>query len=161
MISKHQSAEVYAREINEETTLELFLHGHMYGCKYEASRPVAEALYFAPHFGYSIADAYPGIHRGISYIASIKRVEVVSTFAELVNMTKEIRKGMWYRQNAPLLAPLRKWTDWKIGRRVTFLYLGEPHLVFNPPVQKENLQKGKGWLSRRTFSFDDLFKAWS
>jgi hypothetical protein len=33
-------------------------------------------------------------------------------------------------------------------------------LVFNPPVQKENLQRGSGRLSKRFFSFDNLFAAW-
>jgi len=40
------------------------------------------------------------------------------------------------------------------------LLLGAPRLVFNPPVKKGNLQKGTGWLSRRFFSFDELFAAW-
>jgi hypothetical protein len=39
------------------------------------------------------------------------------------------------------------------------LLLGEPRLVFNPSIRKERLQKGKGWLSRRFFSFDELFAA--
>jgi hypothetical protein len=36
----------------------------------------------------------------------------------------------------------------------------QPRLVFNPPISKDLLQKGKGYLSRRTFSFDELFDAW-
>jgi hypothetical protein len=39
------------------------------------------------------------------------------------------------------------------------LLLGESRLVFNPPVWKENLQSGKGFLSRRFFSFDELLEA--
>jgi hypothetical protein len=50
MIKQSHSVEVYAREINEPTTLNLFLKGRVYTCKYEASSRLAEALYFAPHF---------------------------------------------------------------------------------------------------------------
>lgn len=155
-----ESTEIYAREINEETTLELFLHGHMYGCKYEASSLLPEALYFAPHFGKYIASYYPGIHYGVSYVAAISDIKVVGSFAELVEATKTVRGSLWYRNNAPLIAPVRKWPDWKKAGRISFLYLDQPRLVFNPPVRKEKLQKGKGWLSKRVFSFDEFFQAW-
>src|SRR5262249_51652744 len=53
MIRTNDSVEIYAREINEEVTLALFLKARMYGCNYEASSRLPEALYFAPHFGRS------------------------------------------------------------------------------------------------------------
>jgi hypothetical protein len=40
------------------------------------------------------------------------------------------------------------------------VFLETPRLVFNPAIKKTNLQSGSGWLSRRTFSFDELFQAW-
>jgi len=49
--------------------------------------------------------------------------------------------------------------DWVDCRR-SFLFLDEPRLVFNPPIKKEKLQEGKGWLSKRVFSFDAFFEAW-
>lgn len=51
MITKTEPLEIYAREINEPVTLELFIKGQIYGCVYEKRNKVAEAQYFAPHFG--------------------------------------------------------------------------------------------------------------
>jgi hypothetical protein len=158
MIPNTESVEIYAREINEEKTLTLFLHGRMYGCDYEASSQLPEALYFAPHFGQAIASEHPGIHVGISYLARIKNVEVVETFAELCEVTASVRGKVWYKNNANLIKLVKDWR-WDKCRR-SFLFLEEPRLVFNPPIQKDKLQKGKGWLSRRVFSFDNFFEAW-
>jgi hypothetical protein len=38
--------------------------------------------------------------------------------------------------------------------------LGQPRLVFNPPIGKKYLQPGSGFLIKHFFFFDDLFKAW-
>jgi len=158
MIPKSESVEIYAREINEELTLALFLHGHMYGCDYQARSRVSEALYFAPHFGQAIAANHPGIHVGISYLARIEQVVVVESFQELCAAAVEVRGKAWYRGHADLIKFVRTW-GWDNCRR-SFLFLGQPRLVFNPPVKKEMLQAGKGWLSKRVFSFDTLFEAW-
>lgn len=158
MIPQTESVEVYAREINEEKTLALFLHGQMYGCNYEASSRLPEALYFAPHFGQEIAANHPGIHVGISYLARIEDLVVVESFDDLCKSAKEIRGANWFKRNQQLIAPVSQW-DWKDTRH-TFIFLGAPRLVFNPPIKKEKLQAGKGWLSKRTFAFDTLFEAW-
>ncbi len=157
MVPKAESVEVYAREINEEKTLALFLHGRMYGCYYEASSRLPEALYFAPHFGQTIAKQHPGIRVGISYLAKIDAVEVVESFNELKDVVSQVRGKQWQTRQNHLLKALKEW-DWP--KRHSFLFLGEPRLVFNPPVKKEKLQAGRGWLSKRFFSFDTLFEAW-
>ena len=82
MIQTNKSVEIYAREVNNEETLALFLKAQMYGCRYEKSSRLAEAHYFAPHFGQQIARNHPGVRVGISYIASIERVEVVETWKD-------------------------------------------------------------------------------
>ena len=158
MIPQAESVEIYAREINEETTLKLFLHGRMYGCRYESGSRLPEARYLAPHFGQTIASAYPGIRVGISYLAKIQRVEVVESYKDLCEVVLAIRKPAWYKAHRHLITPLSQW-KWSRGRN-SFLFLEEPRLVFNPPVRKEALQRGKGWLSRRFLSFDALFEAW-
>ena len=154
----NRPVEIYAREINNEETLALFLQAHLYGCHYEKSSRVAEALYFAPHFGQRIAHEHPGAKVGISYIATIERVEVVETWKDLLQITREVRGKQWLNGHMRLLEPLHR--NWKWPRKRSFLFLSKPRLVFNPPVLKESLQKGKGWLSKRTFSFDELFDAW-
>jgi hypothetical protein len=161
MVRRKDSVEIYAREINEEVTLNFFLKARMYGCWYQASSRLPEALYFAPHFGRAIADAHPGVKQGISYIARIETVEVVETWKELLAVTKSVRGKTWLNSHIDHLEAIhRKWS-WSKPDKRSFLFLGEPRLVFNPPVRKDNLQKGKGRLSKRTFSFDELFVGWS
>jgi hypothetical protein len=159
MIKTNRSVEIYAREINNEETLALFLKARMYGCNYEERSQLAEALYFAPHFGQQIARNHPGVQVGISYIASIERVEIVETWKDLLQAVREVRGKQWLNGHMLLLQPLCRGWDWRDTKR-SFLFLSTPRLVFNPPVLKEKLQKGKGWLSKRVFSFDTLFAAW-
>jgi hypothetical protein len=159
VIKTNRSVEIYAREINNEETLALFLKARMYGCHYEERSQLAEALYFAPHFGQQIARNHPGVQVGISYIASIERVEIVETWKDLLHAVREVRGKQWLNGHMPLLQPLRRGWDWRDTKR-SFLFLSTPRLVFNPPVLKEKLQKGKGWLSKRVFSFETLFAAW-
>jgi hypothetical protein len=162
MVRQRDSVEIYAREINEPLTLALFLQAQMYGCDYEANSPLPEALYFAPHFGQTIANTAPGIRVGISYVARIEQVEVVETWDDLFRAVRSVRGKTWWNSHQKEIGPLRttpKW-DWREGQKYSFLFLAKPRLVFNPPINKEKLQKGKGWLSKRTFSFDTFFAAW-
>jgi hypothetical protein len=159
MIKTNKSVEIYAREINNEETLALFLKAQMHGCDYQKRSGLAEALYFAPHLGQQIARNHPGVQVGISYIASIECVEVVEAWKDLLQAVREVRGKQWLNGHMALLQPLRRRWNWRDSRR-NFLFLSTPRLVFNPPVLKERLQKGKGRLSKRVFSFDALFAAW-
>lgn len=163
MVKQRESVEIYAREINEPLTLGLFLKANMYGCDYEASSQLPEALYFAPHFGQTIANATPGIGVGISYVARIEHVEVVETWDDLHRAVQSVRKGTWWKSHQSEIAPLRNAPGWEWhegSKKYRFLFLSKPRLVFNPPINKERLQKGKGWLSKRVFTFEEFFKAW-
>jgi len=158
MIKTNESVEIYAREINEEDTLALFLKARMYCCRHQKGSRMAKALYFAPHFGQNIARDHPGVRVGVSYIASIQQVEVVETWQELLQVARAVRGKQWLNGHKQFLTPLRDW-DWRDAKR-NILFVATPRLVFNPPVLKENLQEGSGWLSKRFFSFDTLFAAW-
>ena len=160
MIPNRETVEVYAREINEVVTLELFLKAHLYGCKYQPGSRLAEALYFAPHLGAQVSSEHPGIRAGISYLARVESVDQVTTWAEFRDAARKARGAPWWNRHSELLKQLRytwKWTD---GQQRNFLLLGEPRLAFNPPLDKRALQAGKGFLSKRFFSFDQLFAAW-
>lgn len=160
MVRDRSSVEIYAREINEPTTLELFLKAQLYGCNYERGSRLGEALYFSPHFGKSISNEQPGIGVGISYVARIESVGSTTTWDEFRSLMKDERGGIWWNRHREILKKLhRKW-QWNKETHRSILLLAEPRLVFNPPIRKESLQKGKGWLSKRFFSFDDLFSAW-
>lgn len=69
-----------------------------------------------------------------------------------------VRGKHWLNGHKQLLNPLREW-DWRDNKR-NVLFLSTPRLVFNPPVLKENLVEGRGFLNKRFFSFDTLFTAW-
>lgn len=162
MIKKTESLEIYAREINEPVTLRLFMQGRIYGCDYDRNNKVSLTQYFAPHFGAKIAQAQPGIFQGISYVARIEEVIYAEGWAEFEREVCERRGRVWWNSHSELMNLLHSRKEWRWSECLpfTFLLLGEPRLAFNPPVKKERLQKGKGWLSRRFLSFDDLFAAW-
>ena len=91
MVKKTESLEVYAREINEPVTLNLFFEAHVYGCKYERANTVAHALYFAPHLGGKVAHVNSPIRRGISYVARIESVDVGATWDDFVGIASQRR----------------------------------------------------------------------
>ena len=132
----------------------------LYGCWYEKGSRLPEALYFAPHFGKKIANEYHGVRVGINYIAKIETVEVVDTWNNLLETCLSIRGKNWLNKHQYLLDPIHKQWEWGSDKNRSFLFLHTPRLVFNPPVKKENLQEGSGWLSKRFLSFDELYSAW-
>lgn len=158
VIKRSESIEIYAREINEPVTLELFLKAQVYGCVYKAGSRIAEALYFAPHFGQRIAAQHPGVTTGISYVARVESVGYARTWREFTDLLASERGRVWLNRYKILLNTLHQSWDWPSDR--CFLLLGAPQLAFNPPVRKERLQKGKGWLSKQFLTFDELFRAW-
>lgn len=162
MVPRNDPVEIYARELNDDMTVRMFLHGQVYGCNYERNSRLPEAMYFAPHFGKRIAGIIPGIQPGISYIARIKQVEVIQSWDEFKKATQSaLGKAWWNRHRDMIFDPLRQhWVWTKNTKSRSIIYLEPPRLVFNPPVRKDNLQKGKGWLSKRFLSFDMLFGAW-
>ena len=162
MIKNSESLEIYAREINEPITLELFIKGQIYGCRFEQRNKVAEAQYFAPHFGVWIAKQQPGIFAGISYVARIELVFVATTWREFKDGVCESRGRHWWKSHRKLMRDLQNDWNWSKNVQRSFLLLGEPRLVFNPPIRKENLRRDKSKVVfiPRSFSFDELFAAW-
>jgi hypothetical protein len=157
MIKSRNAVEVYAREINEPLSLELFLLGHVYVCLYKRGSRISEALYFAPHFGKRISEVSPGVGVGISYLSKIETVEQGASWQDFTNLMRAKRGAAWAKRHDELLREMRREWDW--SSHYTFLLLGTPRLVFNPPVRKQNLQGGSGWLSKNFLSFDELFAA--
>ena len=162
LVRSRDTIEIYARELNDELSVQTFLKAHIYACWLEKEGgSISKALYFAPHFGHYIAQEHPGIHRGISYVAKIQSLEVVDTWSSF-RLAAHRRKGAaWLKKHRDLLNELHhSWRPWNERHQRNFAFLEQPRLVFNPPISKDLLQKGKGYLSRRTFSFDELFDAW-
>jgi hypothetical protein len=159
ILKKPDPIEIYAREINEPMTYTLFLKAQIYGCDYEKKNKYSKALYFAPHFGKRIARDFPGVHVGISYIAKIEDIDVVDSWKDIVLAVKNRKGKTWLNSHLKLIEPIKKWR-WRKGSQRSFFFLSEPRLVFNPPINKGNLQDGSGWLSKKYFSFDNFFEVW-
>jgi hypothetical protein len=125
MIKTNESEEIYARDINTEDALALFLKAQMYGCDYEKGSRMAKALYFAPCFGQRIAHNHPGVQAGVSYIARIERVEVVEKWKDLLQVVREVRGKQWLNGHTKFLQPLHLGWDWRDTKR-NFLFLSAP-----------------------------------
>jgi hypothetical protein len=155
MIRRTESVDIYAREINEKDTLALFMKAQMYCCDYEARSRLPEASYFAPHFGQALAKRLSGVHAGISYVARIEKVAIVCTWHEFIHEIDSTRRKQWRRNHRAEITTIRGW-HWSKNHPRSILFLGTPRLVFNPPVQKDNLQSGKGWLSRPSHKYTNI-----
>ena len=156
MIRREDPIEIYAREINEETTLAMFIKAGVYICEYKAGSRLPEALYFAPHFGASVVRNHPGIHQGISYVARIEKVEVVESWPEIRAALLEHHGKAWFKKHQAIFKNVY-WVKHRTKR--SLVITSHPQLVFHPPVRKELLQTGSGWLSRNFLSFQELFEA--
>lgn len=160
MIARDDSNEIYDREINEESTLTLFLKARLYACEFKKGRRFSGVGYFAPHFGKQLVLQYPGVGYGISYVSRIDSVEVVESSRAFTDLVAKRRGKKWNKDHLKYLRGFSKTYPWPPGEKRTILFLGPPRLVFNPPVTKKYLQKGSGWLSKNYLSFDQLFRAW-
>lgn len=160
MLRKDDTPEIYMRELNRIETLELFLKSHLYICPFQKASRLPEARYFAPHFGKKISQLIPGIYQGISYVAKIEDVAMVQSKDQLRKVVFSERVKRWYNHHRKYILSA---IDGKINESnaKSIVFLGQPRLVFNPPIKKEHIQKGSGWLSKQFISFDKLFNAWN
>jgi hypothetical protein len=159
MITSKEPVEIYARDINENESADLFLKGHLYCRDYMANSIMAEASYFAPYFGQAVSASHPGVQVGFSYIAEIVSRPKVETFADAKAVWREVNKeetsfsGEWDK-----LKIIQNW-GWKSPR--ILLFLSAPRLAFNPPIKKKYIQKTQWSLQRTSYSFDEFYRAWS
>jgi hypothetical protein len=153
--------EVYARDVNKIPNLSLFLLGHVYFCK--ANDNIYKCSYFAPYFGNQIAIISPGIKEGLSYIAKIDNHVEVNSFEELSDGIKNhIKKNKLKCDKTyidELLQQIEADENYDDEIPHILMLLGKPRMLFNPPIEKRNLQDGNGWLSKNYYEFDELFEA--
>lgn len=156
---KTETPEIYARELGTEISLNFFLKAHTYYCPYKKSSKIEKCGYFAPHFGKNITKISPGLNYGISYLAQIDRIEYVETGDELKHIVLQHIKTKKLKSIYPDVVSLVENADLEIKIPHIVLLLNHPHHVFNPPIQKDKLQEGYGWLSKQYFTFEDFFIA--
>lgn len=158
MVKTEKPTEIYLREINDVESYKLFIRGQLYNCRFVINSNLYKAIYFAPHFGEKLSCKYEGVENGISWIARIEELQIAENWDHMLESVKSKRKKQWVKNNGFLLDYLK--INWKNeGDRRIIFFLGEPIRAFNPPINKNNLQGGKGWLSKTFLSFDELFKA--
>ena len=85
-------------------------------------------------------------------------VVVGETWRDFRELMREARGAVWWDRNDEILRELHRVRSW-IEQHWNVLLLVEPQLVFNPPIRKEYLQTGRGFLNKRFLSFDELFAA--
>jgi hypothetical protein len=153
--------EVYARDVNKEPYLSLFIKGHLYFCKYNEN--IYKCSYFAPYFGNQISIISPGVIEGMSYIAQIYNHLEVNSYSDLKQaIIKHIKKKKLKSIIPNLDEKLKEIkSDSKYDEKQphTLLLLNKPRLLFNPPIDKKSLQDGTGWLSKNYYEFEELFKS--
>lgn len=148
--------EIYAREINDEESLNLLLKHQLYQCLFQKKSQLDGANYFAPHFGFSIQKLHSGIRQGISYVAKIHAVEVIRNREEYQDAVVRFHGKTYFKKfKSEIMYPVER----RGNVMRSLIFVEEARLVFNPPIEKMYLQKGKGFLSKRAYSFDELFKA--
>lgn len=153
--------DVYARDVNKEPYLSLFLKGHVYFCKYNEN--IYKCSYFAPYFGNQISVISPGVKEGMSYIAKIYAHLEINNYNELkqaiINHVKEKKLKSSIPNLEEKLKEIKNDPQYNETEPHTLLLLNKPRLLFNPPIEKKSLQKGSGWLSKNYYEFDELFES--
>lgn len=125
MIPNKDAVEIYAREINNQETLDLFLKAGLYGCHFEKGSRFPKAQYFAPHFGRDISTTRPGIQQGISYIARVEHIETVNDWRGLTDAIISLRGKVWYNSHIEVLQAIRRIWKWD-SKNYSFFFLAVP-----------------------------------
>jgi hypothetical protein len=155
--------EVYLRDVGDQWSVELFFRHHIYKCQTKFFQSARSNLYFAPYFTRRVADEVSRVNfvpvgEGISYVARIKSVKVISKTA----VREYLRENdiEQFKQAADIVRRNHR------EREVLMLLLGPPRLAFLSPVTKTRLAKlasghrfGVGAMGSRSCTFDDLLAA--
>ncbi|MDZ7821578.1 MAG: hypothetical protein U5N26_07060 [Candidatus Marinimicrobia bacterium] len=153
--------QVYARDVNKEPYLSLFLKTHVYLCNYNEN--IHKCSYFAPYFGAKISYISPGVDMGLSYIAKIYSHIQITEQKELeLAIKKHIKNQKLRNYNRDIEEKFKMIIEDHNNKKVkafTLLLLEKPRKLFNPSIKKSNLQEGHGWLSKQYYEFDEIFEA--
>ena len=160
MIKSKKHLEIYARELNDIETLHLFLDAHIYCCDYvKEGSDLYNTLYFAPHFGINLSTVHTGLVPGISYIARIDEKKIILNWKHFQETCEEVFGKAWLRKHNKWLEAIHKSPKWSWSEKKILFILSKPIHAFSPAIKKDNIQKGKGFLSKSFLSFEELFLA--
>ena len=159
MKTKKQPIEIYARDLGGEDSFKRFYEANIYYDFEKRNTRLFEAGYFAPHLSSQLCKKYPGIKKGITFVAKIRRAETFADKKSFCDTAKKLMGKAWLKRNTALLREV--FSDMKKEGSLTILFLKAPRMVFNPPLQKTFLQNGRsGRLSKFFYLFEELFAAW-
>jgi len=160
LITKNEK-QVYARDVNKEPYLSLFLKTHIYSCKYNEN--IHKCSYFAPYFGSKISCISPGVDEGLSYIARIYNHLQITNLEDLklaiLNHIKFKKLKNYNRDIEEKFKLLCEDPGMQTREAFTLLLLDKPRKIFNPSIKKSNLLEGRGWLNKQYYEFDEIFEA--
>jgi hypothetical protein len=154
-----QHYDIYARDLGHKQAATNFLKANIYFCHYFENSKIEKCRYFAPHFSQNLSKQTLAAQTGISHLAEIDSVEFVEdrkTFNKIV--LSHIKKNKLKRYHVEIEAFIKS-QPIKLEKPLLLMLLKKPHLVFNPPIHKNNLQEGSGWLSKKYYTFEDFFQA--
>lgn len=158
-LAKEEAPDIYAREVGNDISILMFLKGQTYTCPYPKSSQIEKCKYFAPHFSKKITKIIPGINYGISYLSQISTIEYVDNKKDWEKVVQSHFKSKKLRRPFPEAKKYLLNIKFDFSKPHMILLLNRPHLIFNPPIQKDKLQEGKGWLSKQYFTFENFFNA--
>lgn len=153
--------EIYSRDVAEYDAVKMFFDLQLYVCKTLQTPKPRKAQYFAPYFAQKVRNSFPTIQEGFTYIAVIKETTLIDSWkAFKAECHKRKDNGQeWMDTHTTTLNELENAWSWDVDH--TLFFLGEPRLVFNPPILKRTFGGGSGQLAKHYFSFDNLYEAWN
>lgn len=160
IVTKNEK-QVYARDLNKEPYLSLFLKSHIYSCGYTEN--IHKCSYFAPYFGSKISTISPGVDEGLSYVAKIYAHMKINNLDDLkIAILEHIKNKKLRNSNRDIDEKLKMLFDDAGNQKkkaFTLLLLEKPRKLFNPSIKKERLATGSGWLNKQYYDFDEIFYA--
>ena len=151
--------DIYAREVGHIPAATSFLKVHMYFCDYMKNSKVEKCRYFAPHFTAKVATVVPGTRHGVAYLSEIYQVEYIEDIQSFKKLIISHIKRNKLKNAYPEIFDFIDSIEIDFDKPKLVLLLNKPRLVFNPPINKDNLQEGKGFLSKHYYTFEQFFEA--
>lgn len=154
-MSESKSKEIYIRDMSGES-IDLFFRHHIYKCQPMFFKSATGNSYFAPYFTGKASRFFEEqsmikLRRGITWMASVKHVEVIKK----KNILNFLKKYKWPDHlNAARMAREQAKGD----KEVLMMLLGDPFLVFVTPVEKGKLGI-RGATGSQSKTFEQLFQA--
>ena len=152
-MTEKRSKEIYVRDLSGDS-INLFFKYHIYKSQPKYFKSASGNAYFAPYFTgkarhYFEEQSIKG-KKGITWIASVKHVEVVKKN----HILQFLKKNKW--PNFREASKEFKRQTRNSNKELIVMLLGEPFQMFVTPVEKSKLNQF-GPMGSKSFTFEELF----